>query len=59
MRKNYYGRRKKEYSYSANDSWKKYQELIEKAKSTIDPIEKVNLYQRAEHYYKKSKNIDN
>jgi hypothetical protein len=58
MRKNYYGRRKKDYSNSANNFWKKYQELTEKARSSIDPIEKISLYQRAEYYYKKSKNLD-
>lgn len=61
IRKNYYGRKKKNYNNSATDNpdnhHKTYNNLIEQAKREQDPHKKINLLQRAEHFYKKSKNI--
>ena len=58
MRKNYYGRRKKYNNTSATDYGKRYKETLEKARLCTDPIEKIHLYQKAEFFYKKGKDID-
>jgi hypothetical protein len=61
IRKNYYGRRKKNYNNSANENpdnhYKTYKNLIEQARTEQDEHKKIHLLQRAEHFYKKSKNI--
>tara|TARA_B100001094_G_scaffold43343_2_gene38079 strand:+ start:6296 stop:6514 length:219 start_codon:yes stop_codon:yes gene_type:complete len=70
MRKNYYGRRRwnsKEKTNNSNNhtvtvttsynksAFAKYKELSDKASRTVDPIDKINLQQSAEHWLKMSK----
>ena len=70
MRKNYYGRRRwnsKEKTNNSNNhtvtvttsynksAFAKYKELLEKSTRAVDPIEKTNLLQSAEHWLKVSK----
>jgi hypothetical protein len=61
IRKNYYGRKKKNYNNSASDNsdnhYKTYNNLIDQARTEQDSHKKIHLLQRAEHFYKKSKNI--
>ena len=73
MRKNLYGRRrwnssnnnnKKKvtnnfrFSNSNNSAFAKHKELLDRATRTSDPIDKINLLQRAEHYLKISNGVE-
>jgi len=71
MRKNIYGRRRWNSSSnkkpitnnfrsnnSNNSAFAKHKELLDRATRTSDPIDKINLMQRAEHYLKISNGVE-
>lgn len=62
MKRNYYGRRRRDdhvdrnKSTNTNDTaWKKYKDALEKAERSADNIQRTTYLQLAEHYYKLSK----
>jgi hypothetical protein len=64
MKRNYYGRRRrddqvdrKDNSTTNSTAWKKYKETIEKAERSADTIQRTSLLQLAEHYFKLAKDI--
>ena len=46
------------FSNSNNSAFAKHKELLDRATRTSDPIDKINLLQRAEHYLKISNGVE-